>query len=65
MQCDILKVVDGLLPGALDLLDLLVLALLPEGDAARDGGVAPVRAHRGGGLPGVVTDIKRNVLTLI
>ena len=39
------------------LLVLAVLAVLTEGDAARDGGVAPVRANRGGGLPGVVTEI--------
>ena len=36
---------------------VLALAVLTEGDAARDGGVAPVRANRGGGLPGVVTEI--------
>ena len=46
------------------LLVLAVLAVLAEGDAARDGGVAPVRAHRGGGLPGVVTEINSFIFDL-
>ena len=46
-----------LIPRLLVLLVLLVLAALAEGDAASDGGVAPVRANRGGGLTGVITEI--------
>ena len=43
------------------LLVLAVLAALAEGDAASDGGVAPVRADRGGGLTGVVTETEQEV----
>ena len=43
------------------LLVLAVLAALAEGDAASDGGVAPVRADRRGGLTGVVTKTERKV----
>ena len=60
-SCCCFTVILCFLPGALDLVDL---AFLPEGDAAGDGGVAPVRANWGRGLPSVVTGIKRKKLNI-